>query len=99
MATTAHSLRFSEACLRRHYFGSERAVMVLAVAALVGAVFLILGTIFLKLEQRDSKSSALTKGQVTDKYRRTEAQKTADGETDINCVYWIRYRYDDAATL
>jgi hypothetical protein len=97
MATAVHSLRIPEDRVRRHYFGGERAVLVLAIATLAGAIFLIFGLIFLKLEQRDTKSSSLTKAQVIDKYRRTEAQKTADGETDLNYVYWVRYRYTDAA--
>jgi hypothetical protein len=96
MATAQHSLRISEARLRRHYFGGERAVIILALAAVLGVIFLIFGTLFLKLERRDN--SIPTRGQVTDKYRRSEAQKTPEGETQLNYVYWVRYRYKDAAS-
>src|SRR5438132_1916417 len=97
MATAQGSLRIPEARLRRHYFGGERALLVLALAAVLGILFVIFGTIFLKLDRRESKTVALTRGQVTDKYRRSEAQKTAEGETQLNYVYWVRYRYKDAA--
>ena len=95
MAATQDSLRISETHLRRRYFGGERGVMILGVCTVLGALFLIFGYVFLKIGQRDSKSSVFTTAQIIDKYRRAEPKKNGEGEGDGSSICWIRYRYQD----
>ena len=72
MAQSQSTLRISEAQLRRRYFGTERALVILAVCTAFGAVFLLFGCLFMKAEQRSSKSGVLTMGKIIDKGRRSE---------------------------
>jgi Protein of unknown function (DUF3592) len=95
MARFQDTLRISEERLRRYYFGGQRVLMAFALCTVLGAVFLVAGSIFLRLEKRDTERYTLAIGHVTDKYRRTESQKTPEGETHLNYVYWLRYRYQD----
>src|SRR5437868_14247384 len=97
MAATQDSVRISETHLRRRYFGGERGVMILGVCTVLGALFLIFGYVFLKIGQRDSKSSVFTTAQIIDKYRRAEPKKNGEGEGDGSSICWIRYRYRDEA--
>src|SRR5207244_4899769 len=87
MAQSQSTLRISEAQLRRRYFGTERALVILAVCTAFGAVFLLFGCLFMKAEQRSSKSGVLTMGKIIDKGRRSDTARTADG--DIQWAYWV----------
>ena len=89
------SLRIPETQLRRHYFGGNQAVIVLAVCTLFGALFLIFGYLFLKVELRENKKDIPTTARVTDKYRRHETQKDSQGESQAQTIYWVRYKYQD----
>ncbi|HEV3083197.1 MAG TPA: DUF3592 domain-containing protein [Gemmataceae bacterium] len=92
MAQSQTTLRISEAQLRSHYFGN-RALVILAVCTALGGVFLVFGCLFFKAEQRGNKNSVLATGRITDKGRRSDTNRTADG--DIQWTYWIIYRYRD----
>jgi hypothetical protein len=95
MPSFQDSLKIPETLLRRHYFGGNQAVIVLAVCTLFGALFLIFGYLFLKVEPSENKKDIPTTARVTDKYRRYETQKDSQGETQTQTIYWVRYKYEN----
>src|SRR5262249_38868417 len=83
----------TEQALRLLYLDRGRSLALPGVCLLGGLLFLVVAWFFWRAESRIVPTGVAATARVTDKGRRSESQRDANG--DIQFAYWLRYVYRD----